>query len=85
METVLLRFIFRAFEVEETCCDAEGRLQHWKWDTGVSVHPLLLCVCVFGHGQAQINRVYTGCVYRVGVWSKPLFVVVFVWISVNWV
>lgn len=47
IKTVPFRFIFRAFEVRETCCD------EWKWDTGVSFYPVCESesVCVFCFGQ----------------------------------
>lgn len=51
IETDVFRFIFRAFEVRETCCDAAGAastLEMGHMDLSSS------CVCVFGHGHAQI-------------------------------
>lgn len=50
-ETVVFRFIFRAFEVRERCRDAAraaATLEMGQIDLSSS------CVCVFGHGHAQI-------------------------------
>lgn len=51
IEAVVFRFIFRAFEVRETCRDATraaSTLEMGHMDLSSS------CVCVFGHGHAQI-------------------------------
>lgn len=51
IETVLFGYIFRAFEVRGTWCDAARaastlEMGHWDFSS--------CCVCVFGCGQAQI-------------------------------
>lgn len=33
-------------KLEKHAVMLQGRHQHWKWDTGISLHPVCVCVCL---------------------------------------